>query len=55
MKTLGFKHLSSDAGILVQHGKDGFLVIAVIYVDDALFAGLDKKLVDFLKRKFMSH
>lgn len=54
MKTLGFKRLSSDAGIFVRRGKDGSLVVAVIYVDDALFAGVDKKLVDSLKEKFMS-
>ncbi|KAF8828358.1 hypothetical protein HHX47_DHR4000721 [Lentinula edodes] len=55
MKTLSLKHLSSDAGIFVRQGKDGSLVIAIIYVDDALFAGPDKKLVDSLKGKFMSH
>ncbi|KAF8824317.1 hypothetical protein HHX47_DHR8000004 [Lentinula edodes] len=55
MKTLGFKRLSSDAGIFIRRGKDGSLVIAIIYVDDALFAGPDKKLVDSLKGKFMSH
>lgn len=55
MKTLGFKCLSSDAGIFVRHGEDGSIVVAVIYVDDALFAGPDKKLVDSLKGKFKSH
>ena len=53
MKKLGFKRLSSDAGVFVRRKEDGSIVVAVIYVDDALFAGPDKKLVDSLKGQFM--
>jgi len=53
MVELGFKRLSADAGIFVYKAKDGRIVVAVIYVDDALFCGRDKSLIDELKAKFM--
>jgi hypothetical protein len=45
MKVLGFKHLNSDAGIFVcREGTK--LIVAVVYVDDAMFFSKNKKLVD---------
>jgi hypothetical protein len=52
MKELGFEGLKSDAGLFIFRNKHGF-VIAVIYVDDALFCGPNKALVQELKQKFM--
>ena len=42
---LGFTSFKSDAGIFIVRTKLGF-VIAVIYVDDALFCGPNKNLVN---------
>src|ERR1700733_2548918 len=50
MKTIGFKRTSSDAEIFVYTDKKGRQVIAIVYVDDSLFMGLDKKLVYEKKR-----
>jgi hypothetical protein len=52
MKDLGFEGLKSDAGLFIFRNKHGF-VIAVIYVDDALFCGPNRALVQELKQKFM--
>ena len=52
MKQLGFEGLISDAGLFIWKNKHGF-VITVIYVDDALFCGPNKALVQELKEKFM--
>ena len=52
MKELGFEGLVSDAGLFIFRSEHGF-VIAVIYVDDALFCGPNKALVLELKQKFM--
>ena len=52
MKELGFEGLISDAGLFILKNKHGF-VIAVIYVDDALFCGPNKALVQELEEKFM--
>jgi hypothetical protein len=52
MMMLGFKGLVSDAGLfIVRRGKD--FVIAVIYVDDALFCGPNRSMVLKLKQEFM--
>ena len=52
MENLGFTCLNSDAGIFIFRNKDSY-VIAVIYVDDALFCGPLKSLVLQLKEEFM--
>ena len=52
MKDLGFEGLKSDAGLFIFKNKHGF-VIAVIYVDDTLFCGPNKTMVQELKEKFM--
>ena len=53
MKELGFKRLVSDAGIFVFRDEDGGMVIVIVYVDDALFCGRNKALVNKMKAKFM--
>lgn len=52
MKILDFTHASSDAGVflIVKNKK---LVIAVIYVDNAIFFGKDKQVVKQVKQTFM--
>ena len=53
MSDLGFKRISSDTGIFVYTAPNGSKVFAVVYVDDTLFCGSDKSLVNELKAKFM--
>jgi Reverse transcriptase (RNA-dependent DNA polymerase) len=53
MASIGFKCLQSDSGIFVYKDK-GDLVIAVVYVDDALFLGSNLPLVNRLKSLFMN-
>ena len=52
MGKLGFKRCVSDAGVYVFKEK-GQTVIAIIYVDDALFMGPNKDLVMKKKHEFM--
>lgn len=52
MTDLGFKRLFSDAGIFCCHER-GKLIIAIVYVDDAMFFGKDKELVNKKKKLFM--
>ena len=52
MENLGFTCLNSDAGVFIFRNEDSF-IIAVIYVDDALFCGPLKSLVLKLKAEFM--
>jgi Reverse transcriptase (RNA-dependent DNA polymerase) len=53
MKVLGFKCLNSDARIFVcREGTK--LIMAVVYVDDAMFFGKNKKLVDKKKALLMN-
>jgi hypothetical protein len=50
MQTIGFKRTSSDAGIFIHTDpKTGSIVIALIYVDDGLFMGVNKTLVESKK------
>jgi hypothetical protein len=53
MEKLGFKSLSSDAGIFIYQDKDGRFVIALIYVDDAIFTGPHTALTEQLKGEFI--
>ena len=48
----GFKRCASDAGVYV-YNENGKTVIAIIYIDDALFIGNDKELVMHKKHEFM--
>ena len=52
MKDLGFKNCLSDAGVYVFRDGKNF-VIAIVYVDDAIFMGPNKKLVLHKKKEFM--
>ena len=53
VKDLGFEHLKSDAGIFLFQKENTSIVVAVVYVDDALFCGPTKDLVDEVKGAFM--
>jgi hypothetical protein len=50
---LSFQPLLSDAGVYIYKGKKGNYVIAIVYVDDALFFGPGKAFVNQMKAKFM--
>ena len=53
MKDLGFAPLHSDAGIFVC--REGTrLIVAVVYVDDAMFFGKNEKLVKKKEALFMA-
>ena len=52
-KELRFERLKSDAGIFLYWKKSTNIVVAVIYVDDALFCGPTKAIVDEIKGLFM--
>ena len=52
MNKLGFKRLVSDAGLFVcKDYKE--IIIAIVYVDDAMFFGKNRAQVDFKKKLFM--
>ena len=53
MKDLGFECLKSDASIFLFQKKNTSIVVAVIYVDNALFCGPTKDLVDEVKGAFI--
>ena len=52
MEKLGFRSLDSDAGLFILEVENSF-VVAIIYVDDAIFCGPSEKLVHKLKQKFI--
>ena len=52
MNELGFKCLVSDAGIFVCKDYKN-IIIAIVYVDDAMFFGKNKVLIDKKKKLFM--
>lgn len=52
MKALGFKRILSDAGVFIfRQGK--YIIIAIVYVDDALFMGNNRHLLTKKKMDFM--
>ena len=53
MKLMGFKWLSNDAGLYIYRRSDDQFVVVIVYVDDMLFCGPNKKLVAQLKAHFM--
>ena len=53
MKELGFEHLKSNAGIFLYQKKGTNIVVTVVYVDDALFCGPTKAIVDEIKGLFI--
>ena len=52
MSEIGFKRLHSDAGIFIHTSNKG-TVVAVVYVDDALFCGSNTPHLRELKARFM--
>ena len=50
MATLGCIHLLSDSGLFINKEKN---LIIIIYVDDVLFLGANKKDISSLKERFM--
>ena len=54
MELLHFKRLSTDTGIFIFRTADGGFVIMIAYVDDILFMGPNRKLVDKKKGEFMA-
>ena len=54
MELLHFKRLSTDTGIFIFRTADGNFVIMIAYVDDILFMGPKRKLVDQKKAEFMA-
>jgi len=55
MKTQGFHQASSDAGVFIYKHCDGKIVIALVYVDDGIFLGYDRSLVDEKKCACLEH
>jgi len=53
LKELGFECLKSEAGIFFYKKKGTNIVISIIYIDDALFCGPNKAVVDAIKVWFM--
>jgi len=53
LKELGFERLKSEAGIFFYKKKGTNIIIGIIYVDDVLFCGPNKAVVDAIKAQFM--
>ena len=53
LQELGFERLKSEAGIFFYKKKGTNIVIGIMYVDDALFCGPNKAVVDSIKAQFM--
>jgi len=53
LKELRFECLKSEAGIFFYKKKDTNIVISIIYVDDTLFCGPNKAVVDAIKAQFI--
>jgi len=53
LKELGFEHLKSEAGFFFYKKKGTNIVISIIYIDDALFCGPNKAVVDAITAQFM--
>ena len=55
MKDLGFECLKSNARIFLYRKKGTAVVIAIVYVDGALFCGPDIKTIKEIRAAFMKH
>ena len=53
MAAMGCKRLLSDSGLFTHRSKSGALVVIIVYVDDVIFMGSDKALLNELKNRFM--
>ena len=54
MKELGFEQIKSNLGIFLYKRKDFLVVVAIVYVDDAVFCGPSKVIIDEIKGHFCS-
>jgi hypothetical protein len=55
MKTQGFYRAHSIVGIFIYKDNRGQLVVALVYVDDGLFFGIDMSFVDKKKQACLKH
>ena len=55
MEAMGFKHLKADSGVFVLICSGWSEVIVIVYVDDAVFIGPQKHLVNTYKEHFMCY
>ena len=53
MKELGFEQIKSNPGIFLDKRKGFLMVVAIVYVDNAVFCGPSKAIVDEIKGYFM--
>ena len=53
MKELGFEQIKSNPGIFFYKRKGSLTVVAIVYVDNAVFCGPSKAIVDIIKGHFM--
>ena len=53
MKDLEFEHLKSDGSIFLYKKKGNTTVVAIVYIDDALFCGPDIKTIKEIKAAFI--
>ena len=53
MKELGFEWIKSDPGIFLYKRKDFLMIVAIVYVDDAVFYDPSKAIVNEIKEHFM--
>ena len=53
MKELGFEQIKSDPGIFLYKRKGSLMAVAIVYVDDAVFCGPSKAIIDKIKEHFV--
>ena len=53
MKELGFEQIKSDPGIFLYKRNGSLTVVAIVYVDNSIFCGPSKAIVDEIKGHFM--
>ena len=53
MKELSFKWIKSDLGIFLCKRKGFLTVVTIVYVDDAVFCGPFKAIIDEIKEHFI--
>ena len=52
MKELGCEWIKSDPSIFLYKRKGSLIIVAIVYVDDAIFYGSFKAIVDEIKGHF---
>ena len=53
MRELGFEQIKFDPGIFLYKRKGSLTVVVIVYVDDAVFCGPSKAIIDKIKGHFM--